>query len=346
MMKSVLMSSAALAAAMMLAPAASAFDCAKASTDTEKAICASPDAKAADDAMGAAYAALLARTEGEQAAMLKASQVAWLKQRESNCGWQETAEEKSACLVEKTTQRTDFLTAKPASGPGFGDSPALTPWLKARAFGKNKCSADVSVYRFPGAASDAGEKVFNGWVDDLAANLENDYGSYATGDLPDGMQCDYGAAASITYASPDLVAMNVSIYMFGGGAHGNSAATSITLDRKTGKALLFADIFDNAGKTALTATCAEGIKAAKLERFADSGTKVEVEKLVADDMTNYAGTIEASLADFSNWLIYEDRAEVYFPPYALGSYAEGEYTCAIPKADLQAAAGSEGWIVP
>ncbi len=340
------MSSAALAAAVMLAPAASAFDCAKASTDTEKAICADPAAKAADDAMTAAYEALLSKMQGEQAAMLKASQRAWLKLREQNCGWQETAAEKAACLVEKTTQRADYLSAKPASGPGFGDSPALVPHLSAHDFGKGKCSSEVSLYRFAGAAGDGGEKVFNGWVDDLAKNLENDYGGYAEGDLPEGMACEYSAGAVITYASPDLVAMNVSIYMFGGGAHGNSTANSITLDRKTGKALLFSDVFGPDATKALTAKCAEGIKAAKYERFAESGSKEEVEQLVAGDMTNYAEAIGAGVSDFNNWLIYEDRAEVYFPPYALGSYAEGDYTCAIPKADLQAASGAKGWIVP
>lgn len=346
MFKSVLMSSAALAATIALAPAAAAFDCAKASTDTEKAICADPAVKAADDAMTAAYQSLLAKAQGDQPAMLKASQVAWLKLRDMNCGWQEKAEEKSACLLEKTNERTAFFNAEPESGPGFGSSPALIPHVFARSFGKNKCSADVSMFRFAGAATGAGEKVLNGWVNDLATNMEKDYGSYADGDLPDGMECEYAATATITYASPDLIAMNVGIYMFGGGAHGNSMATSLTLDRKTGKALAFPEVFDASGEKSLVAKCAEGIKAAKIERFAESGTKEEIAELVANDMTTYAEAIGAGVADFSNWLIYEDRAEVYFAPYALGSYAEGDYTCALPKADLQAAAGAKGWVVP
>lgn len=346
MLKTVLLSSAALATALALAPTAAAFDCARATTDIEKAICADPALKAADDEMTAAYKALLAKAQGDQPEMLKASQAAWLKLRDMNCGWQEDAKEKSACLLEKTTDRTAYFNAKPESGPGFGDSPALAPYVFARAFGKNKCSADVSVFRFTGAAADAGEKVLNGWVNDLATNMEKDYGSYADGDLPEDMQCEYAAAASITYASPELIAMNVSIYMFGGGAHGNSVATSLTLDRKAGKALTFADVFGPESGKALAEKCAEGIKAAKYERFAGSGSKQEVEDLVANDMTTYAEAIGAGVADFNNWLVYEDRAEVYFPPYALGSYAEGDYTCALPKADLQAAAGAKGWIVP
>ena len=346
MLKSVLLSSAALAAAILLAPSAAAFDCAKASTDTEKAICADPAVKAADDAMTAAYQTLLKTLEGDQPGMLKASQVAWLKQREMMCGLQEQAAEKSACLLEQTTRRTAYLSATPESGPGFGDSPALAPWLFAHPFGKNKCSADVSLFRFPGAANDPGEQALNGWVHELSTSLESDYGSYADGDLPDGMECEYAASAALTYVSPAIIAMNVSVYMFGGGAHGNSSATSLTLDRKTGKALAFADVFDANAAKALTATCTAGIKDAKYARFAESGTKEEVEQLVAADMESYAEAIGTGVADFGNWLIYEDRAEVYFPPYALGSYAEGDYSCTLPKTELAAAAGGKGWIVP
>ena len=100
------------------------------------------------------------------------------------------------------------------------------------------------------------------------------------------------------------------------------------------------------GDTEHDQACAEGIKAQKLSRFAESGTEAEVKKLVADDMVNYADAIAQGVGDLTNWLVYDDRAEVYFAPYALGSYAEGEYQCTLPKADLEKAAGSKGWIVP
>lgn len=346
MPKPVLTSSVALATAILLSPAAAAFDCAKATSDTEKSICANPAVKAADDEMSAAYAALLPTLEGDQPAMLRANQVAWLKLREQNCGWQEQASEKSACLLEKTNERTSYLSARPASGPGMGDGARLVPYLFARAFGKSRCSADISLYRFPGTAEGPGERTLNGWVNDLTTSLEGEYGGFAEGDLPDGMECEYAASASLTYASADLVAMNASIYMFGGGAHGNTTATSITLDRKTGKALAFADIFPADALKPLSAICAEGIRTEKLARFADSGTKEEVDKLVSDDMANYGEVIEQGVGDMANWLIYEDRADIYFAPYALGSFAEGDYVCSLAKADLVRSAGSRGWIIP
>lgn len=343
MLKSVLLSSAALAATISLAPAAEAFDCAKASSDTEKAICADPTLQAADDAMSAAYAALLPKMSGDQPAMLKANQIAWLKQRESNCGWQEEPAERTSCLLDMTTQRTHYFTGTSISGPGAGEG-ALKPYLVSRPFGSGKCSADVALYHLD---EGAGAETLNAWVDNLAAVMEGDYGSYEQGDLPDSMQCDYGATGSLTYASPDLIAMNVTISMFGGGAHGNMTATSITLDRKTGKAIAFDEVFSETALAPLAALCTEGIKAEKLERFKDyGGTPAEVEKQVAEDLANYATTIEDAVGDLSNWLIYEDHAEVFFAPYALGSYAEGTYQCALPKAELQKVAGVKGWIIP
>ncbi len=302
--------------------------------------------KAADDEMAAAYKALMPMLQGDQPAMLKASQVAWLKLREQNCSWQEQASEKTACLLEKTNERTAFLLASPTSGPGFGDSARLVPHLFSRDFGKGRCAADVSVFRFPGAAGEAGEKALNGWVDALTTSLESEFGGFAEGDLPEDMQCDYAATAGLSYASPDIIAMNVSIYVFGGGAHGNTSSSSITLDRKAGKALAFADVFAADAIKPLSAICTAGIRAEKMIRFADMGTKEEIEKLVAEDMANYVEAIEQGVGDFANWMIYQDRAEVYFAPYALGSYAEGDYLCTLSKADLVGAAGPGGWIIP
>lgn len=346
MLKPVLMSSGALVAALAFAPAASAFDCAKASTDTEKAICADPGAKAADDAMGAAYAALLPTLQTDQQSMLKASQVAWLKLREQNCGWQEKAEEKAACLVEITDKRTAYFSGKPDSGPGYGDSAKLTPYLFAREFGKGHCSADVSLYRFAGAAADPGERALNSWVNGISTSTEKEYGGYTEGDLPEGMTCEYSASAAVSYASPELIAMNVGIYMFGGGAHGNYYSTAVTLDRKAGKVLAFGDVFDAAAAKTLTAACTAGIRAEKTKRLEGAGDAAEIEKMVADDMVSYADAIGQGVGDFANWIVYEDRAEVYFAPYALGSYAEGDYTCPLSKDVLQKAAGAKGWIVP
>ena len=49
---------------------ADAFDCARASTAMERAICADPTLKATDDAMSAAYSSLRQRLQGRERGML------------------------------------------------------------------------------------------------------------------------------------------------------------------------------------------------------------------------------------------------------------------------------------
>ena len=102
--------SAALAAGLVFAPSAFAFDCAKAATPVEKAICDDPALKAADDAMGAAYADVARRVSAEQKPMLKGNQLAWLKRRDEMCMWQD-GPARTECLLNETNQRADFLRA-------------------------------------------------------------------------------------------------------------------------------------------------------------------------------------------------------------------------------------------
>jgi uncharacterized protein len=67
-----------------LAQAAS-FDCSKAATAQEKAICATPDLSAADDQMAAAYHAWLAAASPDGAAGIRENQIVWLRTRDASC---------------------------------------------------------------------------------------------------------------------------------------------------------------------------------------------------------------------------------------------------------------------
>ena len=64
---------------------AASFDCAKAKTAQEKAICASPQLNAADDQMAAAYKAWLAAAQPDWAAGIRENQIVWLRTRDTSC---------------------------------------------------------------------------------------------------------------------------------------------------------------------------------------------------------------------------------------------------------------------
>ena len=63
---------------LLASPSISAsFDCSKAQSPLEHAICAKPDLSAADDTLGSAYATALGGLSGDAEQKLRASQNAW-----------------------------------------------------------------------------------------------------------------------------------------------------------------------------------------------------------------------------------------------------------------------------
>lgn len=91
-----------------------ALDCAKVSTPVEKSLCASPDLKRADAAMGAEYFKLLRRTtDPEFHDALIRSQRRWLTARSRGLGVSDSddvADQREA-LLKVTRDRADFLRA-------------------------------------------------------------------------------------------------------------------------------------------------------------------------------------------------------------------------------------------
>ena len=345
MIKSLMLTSAALVAAVAYSPSAMAFDCARASTKVEKAICADADLKAADDAMGVAYGMVMERVAADQKTMLKSNQIAWLKRRDDSCSWNETQPDLIKCLLDITNERGRFLTGAHLAGPGM--SKPLTPYFVSRPQTKTKCSANAEVYLFGANATTPAEKAFDAEIMSILGSIEADNGvREVTSDYE--YDCYYGISASTAYASDDLLNVDLSIDMYGGGAHGMSTSTSITADLKNGKLLSYGDVFGPDAKTTLVETCTADLKNEKLKRYEGIDAASSNPELIAgldEELKGYTEAIAAGVTDFSRWTISEDHATVYFPPYDVGSYAEGPYSCAIPNLVLKAAAGGKGWLI-
>ena len=88
---------------------AASFDCAKAATPQEKAICATPDLSAADDEMAAAYKAWLAAAPGDWAAGIRDDQKSWLRLRTSTCPADRGSFTIEDCLHQFYKERIDEL---------------------------------------------------------------------------------------------------------------------------------------------------------------------------------------------------------------------------------------------
>lgn len=86
------------------------FDCAKSSTQTEKAICASPEVAEADRAMSIAYGALIKRADPALKEALKADQADFIKLRaEAFENHLSNAAIRQESLLDRTEMRAEFL---------------------------------------------------------------------------------------------------------------------------------------------------------------------------------------------------------------------------------------------
>ncbi len=149
-----------IAAVVLGATPSLALDCNQATSEEEKAICASPAAFAADAAMNKACGALRAMLDPAQRAALAKAQVGWLGQRHGAC-FDKHGADLGTCLADETGKRSRFLNAAPETGPGY--SGKLVPFFRMEKGGKGKTDVDVQGFRFAAPASGA-QRAFNAAV--------------------------------------------------------------------------------------------------------------------------------------------------------------------------------------
>lgn len=311
---------------------AQAFDCGKAASPVEKAICADPKLKAVDDAMGAVYATLRRAFTGNDRKALGASQRKWVKSREDNCGYQQGAE-LTSCILTETEERRRLLAAEPESGPGTGSR--LAPVFIQQDPDPHHYDIDYALIKFvnPGAK---GETLFNTEVGKIAK------------DAPTGRQKEAAreemtymayAAMALTYASPRFLSAKIDLYQNSGGAHGNGGTSSINVDLGKGVALKASDLFDAKGQAVLKADCVTQIFAQKKDRNDGLDFKPE------DDPNYSEATIVDHLKSLDSWSFWADKAVVTFDAYSIGSYAEGPYECEFAMTKLKSLA-KPGAVLP
>lgn len=305
-------------------PTANAFDCAEATTAIERTLCAYPAAKAADDAMGEAYAVLRSRLGEAQRAALKGSQIDWLRRRETLClndGDKTSPPADPACLRRETEQRTRLLTGTPDhAGPG---APGFTPVFYRRV--DEGRQIDISLV-WP-QVDGPGMGPLNGQIARATAGGEVNR---------DAVEGPYGNIMGyrIGYASDRLISIAFDGYEYTGGAHGMGYATAVNYLPHASRALQLDDVLDARGKAALIPLCRASIAAEKR-------TREVPEELIDSSLGDEA--LADSIGVISAWSFDRDGAQIHYDAYALGSYAEGAYDCRVSWADLK---GIAKWGAP
>jgi uncharacterized protein len=315
----------AFAALSFVPEQASAFDCAKASTEVETAICADPALVELDGDMAEAYSALKAGFDAKNQKMLARSQKRWLAWRD---GCSQAEEETPAqCIARMTGERIRQFTGEAETGPGAGGE--IVPQFIVQEGTTKQYDLDIAVLRFAAPRSSA-EKRFNAIADEIVQGAKVGPHGEDAGDSVYAQQ----DAMSIAYASPRLMSVKHAFYGSEGGAHGNGGLDNINIDMKTGKVLEIGDVISEEGAAELRTLCKSQLREEKLKRLkeGDPAYNPDTDELFKDDV------IAEHVATLSRWTIREDSVTITFDPYAIGSYAEGQYACEIPMDDVRDAA--------
>ena len=315
------------------AAVAASFDCTKAKTPQEKAICASPELSAADDQMAAAYKAALAGATPEMVGKVREGQRVWLRAIADHCVIPGSAHQTALaeCLLGYYQTRTAelqrltgtnhdafitqfiYLTWPDAPGegsdleenPGYGtlkatwpestnDTPEWKTWNKAVE------AATQSMAAIPdGEKSPSGE-----WLDRWAADGESEVG------------------ASVGFYSEELVTASIGIEGMGHSA-GHPGGSSIEFNwlLKQKRELRPEDVFreDSQWEQVIEALCSKELQESDSDRLYDDWEKA-LTKVVLDSR---------------NWQLDSEGLTIEFPEYTVAPRASPVGPVMIPWATLR-----------
>lgn len=309
---------------------AASFDCGKAATSFEKAICASPDASKADETLAQAYATALGGLSKDAADSLKATQHDWLDYAQRTCSddAQPIAgtynDDQTQCLVSTIKSRITALEASRMLG-GY----RFYPWERYLVIKDPDATADsfnkVATKHYQTVKIDGSDdvaKAFNALTETLRQRDDAQMGEDAHLFTPDGKgldskdaSADIDTSTTVKSVSDYRITLTTGTYWYGhGAAHGNYGETF--------------DHFLIAEKRALVAG----------DIFAKDGWEATLGKLVTDKAKeqlgeDYQGTDEdvaGMAADPGRWDFSAEGLIVNFNPYDVAAYAVGPVAVTVP----------------
>ena len=308
-----------LALAAAGAAPADAFDCKRAASASEKAICADPAALAADADLGKAFEAVRSEANAKARAEIVAAQLAWIKRRDGDCADQKGAA-LGACLAKESRARLAFLTGAPEAGPGALGR--LAPVFRMQKGGKGRADLDIEVLKFVDASTPAA-RAFNAAVDNLSADIEEPDKDDLAAD-----RYAYAWSMRLAYASPRLISAHTEGYADTGGAHPNSFTSNINIDVAQGREATFDSLLDKPAAQKVFALCLKQVKDQRREREGEEETD-------AGDIETIAKNVAEASGDLKVWSFGADAATLTYDPYAVGAYAEGAFECVLPYSTLR-----------
>jgi uncharacterized protein len=319
----------ALAAALpAFAQGGASFDCSKASTSIEQAICRDPELTKADRNMAAAYAVLAAKLSGPAKDALVKDQVQWIADRNRACA--SDTDGIAPCLKVMYASRTANLHAF-ADGPyPFISQHAL---IESGKLGRISWSYEISYPQFDGSTADFG--AVNAQFTSAARKAADDATPKADSGPDREQRWTYLQGFKIDRPSADAVTVAVDFYGFSGGAHGYAATRCTLVDLRTGKAVDPDGVFASGDQWQKTLS---PLVAADLK-------KQFVDKPGFDDALE-PNNLAKLLRQPNHYCWRAGRLELIFNAYEVGPYVSGPFEVYLPYDRLKSLLRAGGPIAP
>lgn len=314
-------------ASFSLPAAAAGFDCAKASTPFEHAICDSPELSTADDRLAKTYQTAIGGLSEAAVAAVREDQRAWLDFAQRACAPEAKPmtngrydEDRTRCLINLFNSRSSsledsrmingmrfYVRAQFAAMPDPNAESADAYWAVAQ--------HELSYVQLDSSAAFA--PAFNAHVKEEALKLSSVFGSEGpSSDMDEDASSDTSNSIGVAEASSNRIDLNVSTYWYGhGAAHGNWSKTFLHYLVGEDRELVAKDIFTGkrwqAGLLDLT------VEALKAEHG---------EAIMLDDPSDIADAV----IDPQRWDLSDPYALILqFQPYEVSAYAYGAPTARI-----------------
>lgn len=299
---------------------AASFDCARASTEVEKAICANPRLSRSDDVLARAYATALGGLSDEAKATIQASQRKWLGFAALACTADARpftaplTDEQQGCLDMVYRARIEELSLSrmegewrvyPKSSYSLVDDPDPDVYqgVATKQISSPRIDEDSEVARS-----------FNALMEerDAAATPDPQAEDYLTSDTVHSIGVDSVGSRRIS--------LRIDNYWMGhGAAHGNYSITYEHYLTDEGRMLEARDLFTGEGFEKALGT----LTLAALDETVEGGiwdeARPEVPRAAADPL---------------RWNLTEDGLEITFQPYEVAAYAAGAPTVTIDWDEL------------
>ena len=321
-----------IAVLSLFAPSAqgASFDCAKASTSFEEAICADEGLSEQDEVLAQAYATALGGLSTGAANEVKAGQKAWLNFAQRACSDEAQpiagayTEEQTQCLASTFRGRIGALEASRMQG-GYRFYPIdrylvqPDPELKEGDFGYKAAEKEFHIVKID--RDDDLAVAFNTAIDELIVE-QGDFFTPGTIDIsPDDPTSDYDITTQVSEVENYRISLTYNQWWYGhGAAHGNYFITHHHFLTEQKRMLEASDIFD------------AGDWQATLVDLTIAHLKSDIgEENLFDD---YAKNVSEIAVQPVRWILSDKGLGTQFNIYEVTAYAAGAIEVTIPWDEL------------